>query len=166
VGHQFELLESVINVNNKQQVKLVEKACERLGSLKGKRVAMLGLAFKPNTDDVREAAAIMIAEQLVNQGAFVIAYDPVATENARRVLGDKVTYVKTVKAALQDADVAFIVTEWEEFKDLPLDTFENLMKAPIVFDGRNCYALEEVEKYNVEYHSIGRRSVVKNIVNI
>jgi UDPglucose 6-dehydrogenase len=166
VDHKFELLEAVINVNNKQQAKLVEKARERFGSLKGKKVAMLGLAFKPNTDDMREAASIVIAEQLVKGGSFVVAYDPIAIENAKRIIGDKITYADSVETALQDADITFIVTEWEEFKNLPLDTFEKLMKTPIIFDGRNCYALEEVEKYNIEYYSIGRPSIIKNTVNI
>ncbi|WP_199426061.1 UDP-glucose dehydrogenase family protein [Thermaerobacillus caldiproteolyticus] len=166
VDHKFELLEAVINVNNKQQAKLVEKARERFGSLKGKKIAMLGLAFKPNTDDMREAASIVIAEQLVKGGAFVIAYDPIAIENAKRIIGDKIAYADSVETALRDADIAFIVTEWETFKNLPLDTFEKLMKTPIVFDGRNCYALEEVEKYNIEYYSIGRRSIIKNTINI
>jgi UDPglucose 6-dehydrogenase len=160
------LLEAVINVNNKQQAKLVEKARERFGSLQGKKVALLGLAFKPNTDDMREAASIVIAKELVKEGALVVAYDPVAIENAKRVIGNEITYVHSAEDALQDADFAMIVTEWEEIKNLPLDMFEELMKTPVVFDGRNCYALEEVVKYDIEYHSIGRESILKNLVNI
>jgi UDPglucose 6-dehydrogenase len=166
VDHKFELLEAVINVNNKQQAKLVEKARERFGSLKGKKVAMLGLAFKPNTDDMREAASIVIAKELVKEGASVVAYDPIAIENAKRVIGNEIAYVYSVEDALQDADIAMIVTEWEEIKSLPLDMFEKLMKTPVVFDGRNCYALEEVAKHYIEYHSIGRESILRNLVNI
>jgi len=166
VDHKFELLEAVINVNNNQQIKLVEKARERFNSLKGKKIAMLGLAFKSNTDDMREAASIVIAEELVKEGAFVIAYDPIAIENAKRIIGNKITYADSVETALQDADIAFIVTEWEEFKNLPLDLFEKLMKTPIVFDGRNCYDLEEIKKYNIDYYSIGRPSIIESKVNI
>ncbi|GAJ38350.1 UDP-glucose dehydrogenase family protein [Saccharococcus caldoxylosilyticus] len=166
VDHQFELLEAVIHVNNRQQVKLVEKARKRFGSLQGKKVAMLGLAFKPNTDDIREAASIVIAEELVKEGASVVAYDPIATENAKRVIGDKIDYACSIEDALRDADIAMIVTEWEQIKTLPLDTFEKLMKTPIVFDGRNCYAIEEVVKHDIEYHSIGRASVLNHTVNV
>jgi UDPglucose 6-dehydrogenase len=159
VEHKFDLLEAVINVNNKQQAKLVDLALERFASLRGKKAAMLGLAFKPNTDDMREAASIVIAEQLVKEGATVVAYDPIAIENAKKFIGDKITYVETIELALREADVAFIVTEWEQIKNLPLDTFEKLMKEPIVFDGRNCYDLEEVKKHSIEYYSIGRPSI-------
>lgn len=160
------MLEAVINVNNKQQVKLVEKARNRFGSLQGKKVALLGLAFKPNTDDMREAASIVIAKELIKDGAFVVAYDPVAMENAKRVIGDEILYANSIEEALQDADIAMIVTEWDEIKNLSLDTFVRFMKTPVVFDGRNCYALEEVAKHNIEYHSIGRESILRNVVSI
>ncbi|AOL35916.1 UDP-glucose dehydrogenase family protein [Geobacillus thermoleovorans] len=166
VDHQFELLEAVIKVNNKQQLKLVEKARSRFGSLRGKRVALLGLAFKPNTDDMRQAASIVIARELLQDGASVAAYDPVATENAKRIIGDEVVYASSVEEALTDADLAMIVTEWEEIKQLPLDLYAKYMKTPIVFDGRNCYPLEEVKKHAIEYHSIGRQSVLTNVVSI
>jgi UDPglucose 6-dehydrogenase len=166
IEHKFDLLEAVINVNNKQQAKLVDKARERFNSLKDKKIAILGLAFKPNTDDMREAASIIIVDQLVKEGASVIAYDPIAMDNAKRIIGNKIDYADSVETAPQDTDIAFIVTEWEEFKKLPLSTFEKLMKTPIVFDGRNCYALEEVEKFDLEYYSVGRPSVIKNKVNI
>ncbi|EPR29616.1 UDP-glucose 6-dehydrogenase [Geobacillus sp. WSUCF1] len=166
VDHKFDLLESVINVNNKQQVKLVEKARNRFGSLQEKKVALLGLAFKPNTDDMREAASIVIAKELVKDGAFVVAYDPIAIENAKRVIGDEIMYANSIEEALHDADIAMIITEWDEIKNLSLDTFVRCMKTPVVFDGRNCYSLEEVAKYNIEYHSIGRESILRNVVSI
>lgn len=166
VDHQFELLEAVIKVNNKQQLKLVEKARSRFGSLRGKRVALLGLAFKPNTDDMRQAASIVIARELLQDGASVAAYDPVATENAKRIIGDEVVYASSVEEALTGADLAMIVTEWEEIKQLPLELYVKCMKTPIVFDGRNCYLLEEVKKHSIEYHSIGRESVLTNMVSI
>ncbi|WP_375709655.1 UDP-glucose dehydrogenase family protein [Geobacillus subterraneus] len=166
VDHQFELLEAVIKVNNKQQVKLVEKARNRFGSLRGKKVALLGLAFKPNTDDMREAASIVIVRELLKDGALVAAYDPVAVENAKRTIGDGVMYASSVEEALNDADLALIVTEWEEIKQIPIDLYVKWMKTPIIFDGRNCYPLEEVRKYAIEYHSIGRQSVMTEIVSI
>ncbi|UQD53441.1 UDP-glucose 6-dehydrogenase [Bacillus methanolicus] len=163
VEHKFDLLEAVINVNNKQQVRLVELALERFISLRGKKVAMLGLAFKPNTDDMREAASIVMAERLMKEGATVGAYDPIAIENAKKFIGDKITYVETIESALDQADAAFIVTEWDQIKNLPLDTFAKLMKEPVVFDGRNCYKLEEVKKHSIEYYSIGRPSIKEGV---
>ncbi|MDQ0857148.1 UDP-glucose/GDP-mannose dehydrogenase family protein [Bacillus sp. V2I10] len=163
--HQFDLLEAVINVNNKQQSILVEKALERFGSLEGKRVAMLGLAFKPNTDDMREAASIVIANELVENGAKIIAYDPIAAENAKKILPQEVIYVESVVDALDKAEIAFIVTEWAEIRDLSLNTYKRLMKKPVIIDGRNCYSLEEANKYEIDYISIGRPdSVGKEMV--
>jgi UDPglucose 6-dehydrogenase len=159
--HKFELLEAVINVNNKQQIKLVEKAIDRFGSLRNKKVAILGLAFKPNTDDMREAPSIVIIDRLLKEGASIVAYDPIAIENARNIIGDKILYVNSIEEALLNADIAFIVTEWEEIKNLPLDAFEKKMKQAVVFDGRNCYSLQEVNNYYIEYHSIGRPSVIR-----
>ncbi|MCL6584920.1 MAG: UDP-glucose/GDP-mannose dehydrogenase family protein [Anoxybacillus sp.] len=159
VDHKFDLLESVINVNNKQQSILIEKAKKRLGSLKGKKVAMLGLAFKPNTDDMREAASIVISNKLIEEGANVFAYDPIAMDNAKKVLPPEVKYVSNVKDALKGADAAFIITEWQEFKEIPLHTYGELMNEPIIFDGRNCYDLDVVKRHKIEYHSIGRPSV-------
>ncbi|MYL35988.1 nucleotide sugar dehydrogenase [Pontibacillus yanchengensis] len=154
VEHKFDLLESVIHVNNRQQVLLVKKAKERFGSLHGKRVAMLGLAFKPKTDDIREAASIVVANELIQEGAYVTAYDPIAMPNASKVLN--VEFANSTAEALQDADAALIITEWDEFKQLPLSTFSEQMRVPMVFDGRNCYTLEAIQESYLEYHSIGR----------
>ncbi|MFZ3590418.1 UDP-glucose dehydrogenase family protein [Bacillus sp. DJP31] len=156
VEHKFELLESVIKVNNRQQAMLVEKAREYFGTLKGKRVALLGLAFKPNTDDVREAASLVIARQLVQDGADVIAYDPIAIDNARVILGDVISYSSSLEESLKGADMAFIVTEWSSIKELPLSNYQQWMNTPIIFDGRNCYPLEKVEATSISYVSIGR----------
>jgi UDPglucose 6-dehydrogenase len=166
VKHHFELLEAVIKVNNRQQTLLVEKAKKYFGSLKGKKIALLGLAFKPNTDDVREAASLVIAKKLVEEGAEVVAYDPVATENAQKMLQSSIQYAQTVTEALRNADAAFIVTEWDEFKTLPLSTFKQYMRTPIVFDGRNCYAVEEAAKSGLTYISIGRPAVCDSIYQV
>lgn len=168
VNHQFDLLESVITINSRQQLSLVEKAKNLLeGGLKGKKIVLLGLAFKPNTDDMREAASVVIAQELVKLGADIIAFDPVAMENARKVLPTGIHYALNIEEALTGADAAFIITEWDVFKDLPLNTYVELMKTPVIFDGRNCYALNYVRHYQIEYHSFGRPSVlpIKEKVN-
>jgi UDPglucose 6-dehydrogenase len=158
VGYPFQILESVIDVNNKQQVILVDKAKQRFRSLQGKKCAILGLAFKPGTDDFREAPSIAISEKLIKEGAKVFAYDPVAMENAKKVMDPEVQLCNSIEAAIQGADVVFIVTEWKEFIDFPLNKFVDLMKKPIIYDGRNCLLIDEVKKYPIEYHSIGRFS--------
>lgn len=162
VNHTFDLLESVINVNNKQQQIPVDIAQMVVrGGLEGKKVAMLGLAFKPNTDDMRESASIVLAQKLTDLGANISAFDPIAIDNAKRLLPETVHYAASTEEALKDADVAIIVTEWDEFKDLPLTVFEQQMKQPIVIDGRNCYPLKFVETANIDYYSIGRPSVIR-----
>ncbi|MBU7594454.1 UDP-glucose dehydrogenase family protein [Metabacillus halosaccharovorans] len=160
VEYDFDLLKGVIRVNQKQQEMLINKLNDRFESLKDKKVAVLGLAFKPNTDDMREAASIVITQHLIEKGANVTAYDPVATENAKRILDSNVHYAANITEALKEADVALILTEWAEIKELDLQVFEEHMEHPIIFDGRNCYDPRIVEKYQVEYHSMGRPSVL------
>lgn len=159
IDHDFELLKAVIEVNNKQQRKLIEKAKERFGRLAGKRVALLGLSFKPNTDDMREAASLVVARELLAEQATVVAYDPIAMGKAAHVLPKEVIYASSVEEALQDADAAMILTEWDEFRQLDLSVYVNKMKTPIIFDGRNCYALHDVARYPIEYYSIGRKPI-------
>ncbi|QHE50933.1 UDP-glucose/GDP-mannose dehydrogenase family protein [Pontibacillus sp. HMF3514] len=160
VEHDFELLKAVIRVNNHQQISLVDKAKKRLGSLKGKKVAVLGLAYKPDTDDVREAASLVVVKRLLEESAFVTAFDPYATENAKQQLPKSVFYTHSIKNALDGADIAFILTEWDEIKRFSLSEYETLMKHAIVFDGRNCFPLEDVKDYNIEYYSIGRQTIL------
>ncbi|AIW87959.1 UDP-glucose 6-dehydrogenase ywqF [Bacillus mycoides] len=159
VDLDFTLLKAVVEVNNKQQHKLVKAAQSKLGSLQDKKVAVLGLAFKPNTDDMREAASVVIIKELLGEGAEVTAYDPVAIENAKKLLPGTVEFTKELQEALLDKDLVFIVTEWQEVKELDLSLFAKLMKNPIVFDGRNCFDLKEVSKYEIDYYSIGRSNV-------
>jgi UDPglucose 6-dehydrogenase len=160
VAHDFELLKSVIKVNNKQQALLVQKVITRLGKVQGKKIALLGLAFKPNTDDMRDAPSIIIAKQLDALEAEITAYDPIATEQAKRILPDSVEYKKDIESAITDADAVLILTDWKEIKEFPLTKYKELMKAPLIFDGRNCFELEEGKQAGVEYHSVGRKSVV------
>ena len=162
VKYDFDLLKGVIRVNQKQQEILISKLNERFESLKDKKVAVLGLAFKPNTDDMREAALIIITQHLIKKGANVTAYDPVATENAKRILDSKIHYATNLTEALKEADVALILTEWNEIKEIDLQVFEEHMKFPIIFDGRNCFDPRIIEKYQIEYHSMGRPSVKNN----
>lgn len=159
IDHDFELLKAVIEVNNKQQRKLIEKAKKRFGHLAGKKIALLGLSFKPNTDDMREAASLVVARELVAEQAIVVAYDPIAMNKAKSVLPKEVIYASRVEEALKDADAAMILTEWDEFRQLDLSVYVKQMKTPIIFDGRNCYALDDIKKYEIEYHSIGRKPI-------
>ncbi|MGP4079004.1 UDP-glucose dehydrogenase family protein [Pseudalkalibacillus sp. R45] len=159
VHHDFELLKSVIKVNNHQRALLVKKAKERFGDLKGKKVAVLGLAFKPNTDDMREAASLIIVKELVEAGAEVYAYDPIAEKNAKKLLPETLKYVKSPAEAIKDADFAMILTEWDDIKEISLSAYEELMRTPVIFDGRNTYSIQEVANTNIEYYSVGRPPV-------
>lgn len=167
VEHEFDLLKSVIQVNNKQQQLLVEKALARYdGSLEGKTVALLGLAFKPHTDDMRESASIVISTQLLEARARVQAYDPVATAQARQLLSPEVVLCDTLDEALTNADIALIVTDWPEFKQMDLDMVRSKLREPVIFDGRNCFSLDHAAAHHLEYHSIGRASVYPESVPI
>ncbi|WP_028401472.1 UDP-glucose dehydrogenase family protein [Ectobacillus panaciterrae] len=165
VHYDFQLLKAVIEVNNKQQASLVKKA-ERVINLRGKKVALLGLAFKPNTDDMREAPSLVIAKQLLDAGAHIIAYDPQAIHNARAVLPESIVYTEDLDEALTGADAAFLVTEWDSIKQYPLAKYVQLMKNPLLFDGRNCYSLDAVERYEMDYYSIGRAAVLRKKISV
>ncbi|WP_144466286.1 UDP-glucose dehydrogenase family protein [Bacillus nitratireducens] len=162
VEHDFHLLKSVIEVNNYQQGLLVKKIKNRLDNLDGLKVAMLGLAFKPNTDDMRGATSIVVANELIKEGANIEAYDPIAVENAKAILPSDVIYVHSLEECLKNADITVIVTEWCEFKSMNLHQFKELVKTPILFDGRNCFELSLVEETGIEYHSIGRPAINNN----
>ncbi|TYS17747.1 UDP-glucose/GDP-mannose dehydrogenase family protein [Rossellomorea vietnamensis] len=161
--YDFQLLKGVIEVNKKQQKMILDKLNARFGSLKGKRIAVLGLAFKPNTDDMREAASIPVTNYLIEKGAEVIAYDPVAMENAKKLLNSKVQFATNTDEALSGADVALILTEWSDFKDLTVEEIKTNIKNPIIFDGRNCFNIEVMKESDIEYHSMGRPTVNEQI---
>ena len=156
VQHDFTLLKAVTAVNKKQNVLLVEKAKSVLGSLKDKKVAILGLSFKPNTDDMRAAVSIPIIEKLLLEGVQITAYDPIAINQAKKVLSKEVIYANSSIEALENADFAFIVTEWKEFKELAPEEFLRVMKKAILFDGRNCFDPIQMKNMGIEYYSIGR----------
>ncbi|WP_100374140.1 UDP-glucose dehydrogenase family protein [Bacillus sp. FJAT-45037] len=160
VTHDFKLLKSVIEVNNTQRHRLVAMAKAHFGSLIGLRVAVLGLSFKPNTDDMREAASLVIIDELLESGAHVVAYDPVAQSQAKRILSPTVEYANSVTEAIDQADACLLVTEWDEIVDTPVDVYCKLMKNPVLFDGRNCYSLDEVKQSTLTYYSIGRNDII------
>ena len=162
VEYEFELLKGVVNVNKKQQGILIGKLNDCLPVLTGKKIAVLGLAFKPNTDDMRESASIRVTEELIKQGAQVIAYDPIAMENAKSILNPLVGYADSIEEAIADSEAALILTDWDEIKNIELSLFKT-MKKPLVIDGRNCFSLEAVESNGIEYHSIGRPVATKVI---
>ncbi len=153
--HDFKLLKAVIEVNQNQRARFIEKVKRVLGGLSGKRLGVLGLAFKNNTDDVRESAALEIIQQLMKEGASVIAYDPKAAANAKKALPELVT-ASTAVDALRDADAALILTEWPEFRDLPWAELKSIMRQPLIFDGKNLLDPSTVRALGFTYHSIGR----------
>ncbi|AOH55872.1 UDP-glucose 6-dehydrogenase [Peribacillus muralis] len=163
-GYEFELLKGVVHVNQNQQNLLLYKLNQRFDSIAGMKIAVLGLAFKPNTDDMREAPSIVVTKRLIEQGAELIAYDPAAIENAKKLLSSEIIYVNSVEDALKGSDLALILTEWSKIKEFPLENYKKLMKEAIVFDGRNCYELSNVKEHEIEYYSIGRPNVKKQKV--
>ena len=160
-GIAFSQLNETIAINEYQQLQLVKKAVERFPDLKGKRIALLGLSFKPNTDDMREAPSIKIAKSLTEQGAHVVAYDPIAMNNAKKILGHSIHYANSAIEAVKEADALFLITEWNEFRKLNLTQITKLMKQPIIFDGRNCFDMDKIETCEaVEYYPIGKKAVI------
>jgi UDPglucose 6-dehydrogenase len=159
--YDFRILDAVMSVNNKQRYVLAEKMLDFFGdNLQGKKIAVWGLAFKPNTDDVREAPAIYIMETLLAKGASITAFDPEAMENIARIFGDKVTLVNEQYEALQGADALAIITEWSVFRTPDFEKMANLMKEKVIFDGRNLYSLDTMKENKWYYNSIGRQVVL------
>lgn len=158
-GYELKTIKATIEVNENQKYKLFRQAKNKFGSLKGLKVAVLGLTFKPGTDDLREAPSIPNVRRLLDEGAEIIAYDPVGVENFKKIYTD-VKYVNTPEETLKDADMAFIFTEWNEIKSLDLTVYEELMYTPIIFDGRNCYKVKEAKERQIDYYSIGRKPVL------
>jgi len=155
-GYDFKILRAVEDVNDRQKERLVDKIEKFFPSLSGRTVSIWGLAFKPRTDDMREAPAIPIIERLLAGGAVVKAYDPAATPVARGIFGNKITYCDKSYDALSGADALAVVTEWNEFREPDFTKMRSLMKAPVVFDGRNIYSPEQMRALGFTYFSIGR----------
>lgn len=158
-GHELELLSAVESVNDKQKLVLADKVIARFGAdLSGKRFAMWGLAFKPGTDDMREAPSRVLIDRLVRAGAQVCAYDPVAMDEAARAMSGQagLSYAASASEALEGADALLIVTEWKEFRSPDFDTIKRSLRAPVVFDGRNLFEPSLLKELGIEYHAIGR----------
>lgn len=161
-GYELKTVKAAIEVNNNQKIILFRKAYKRLITFKGLKVAVLGLTFKPGTDDLREAASLSNIPLLLEQGADIYAYDPVGMKNFAQKFpegksgGGSIKYVKRADDALDDANVCFIFTEWNEIKALKPEDYKKLMRTPLVYDGRNIYKVDEMSKAGVEYYSIGR----------
>ncbi|HMO46195.1 MAG TPA: UDP-glucose/GDP-mannose dehydrogenase family protein [Rubrivivax sp.] len=158
-GRGLQVLRAVESANDAQKRVLIEKITRRFGDdLSGRRFALWGLAFKPNTDDMREAPSRVIIDELLARGAAVCAYDPVAMTEAKRVLGERprLAFADSAAAALQDADALVIVTEWKEFRSPDFERIRTSLRQPVIFDGRNMFAPAMVEANGIEYHAIGR----------
>jgi len=155
-GYEFKTLKAVEAVNQRQKSRLVDKMQAHFGSLKGRTIALWGLAFKPRTDDMREAPAITIIEKLVAAGAKVQAFDPEAMKVAKGIFGSRITLADGSYEALKGADALAIVTEWSEFREPDFVKMRKLLKAPVIFDGRNIYSPATMKEQGFTYFSIGR----------
>jgi UDPglucose 6-dehydrogenase len=155
-GYDFQILHAVERVNHAQKERLVAKMLSYFGNLQGKTIAVWGLAFKPRTDDMREAPAIVIIEALLAHGAQVRGYDPEATETARCIFGDRITFCDKSYDALAGADALAVVTEWNTFREPDFRRMKEQLRAPVVFDGRNIYSPEQMRALGFTYFSIGR----------
>ena len=159
-NYEFKILDSVMEVNDNQRKILVEKMRKYYGGkLKGKKIAIWGLAFKPETDDIREAPALYIIDELLKDGASISAFDPEAMNNVKKIYEDKIIFTENPYEALRDADALLIVTEWSLFRTPDFDKISSLMKAKVIFDGRNLYDLQKMIDCGFYYNSIGRKTI-------
>jgi len=163
VKHPTTLLKAVHDVNQQQRrefFKKIEKHFASKGGLKGKTIAFWGIAFKPETDDIREAPALTLMENVVEAGGNVVAYDPVAMDNCRKDMGDSVNLVEHMEDAIRGADALVISTDWDAFKSPDFETVKELMREPVIFDGRNLYRREAMKMTGFTYYSVGRPPVI------
>lgn len=157
VGYNFQVLNAVIDVNREQKRALIPKIKSYFGdNLKGKRIGVWGLAFKPETDDIREASSLVVIEELLALGAEVTAFDPEAMSNVKRKLGDRISFAPRMYGALEDADALVICTEWGVFRNPNFTLMKELLNEPVIFDGRNLYEVDEMHSEGFHYESIGR----------
>ncbi len=156
---ELKTIKAAIEVNDRQKLLLVKKARKYYDSLEGKKIAVLGLTFKPETDDLREAPSLVNIPILLDDGAQVYAWDPVGESNYRKLYPEGITYCQRIEQALEGADLCLIFTEWADVKALEAETFRRLMKTPIVLDGRNCFSLDRFQSSGVTYDSVGRPTV-------
>lgn len=163
VNYDFKILNAVMGINHYQKQKMIQPLMDRFdGDISGKTIAIWGLAFKPYTDDIREAPALENIKVLLEKGAKVKAYDPEAMENVQGIFGDKISYANDEYDALEDADALMIMTEWPIFRTPEFDKLDSLMTNKLIFDGRNLYDLQQMEELGFEYYSVGRKTVKKS----
>lgn len=163
INYNFQILEAVMKVNEKQKFHLIEKIKLHFNNdLKGKKIALWGLAFKPNTDDIREAPALTLIKELLNEGVSISAFDPEAMPNVKKEIGDKIEYAENQYEPLENADALVIATEWSEFRTPDFNKIKSLLKGNIIFDGRNLFDLTQMEECGFDYISIGRRIITNN----
>jgi UDPglucose 6-dehydrogenase len=161
-GYELRTVKAAIDVNKDQKTILYRKASKRLITFSGLKVAVLGLTFKPGTDDLREAPSLDNVPLLLEQGADIYAYDPVGMNNFKKKYPEgqhkngSITYVDNIEEALNNANVCFVFTEWDEIKAVKPEVYKKLMRTPLVYDGRNIYNTQDMEAAGVEYYSIGR----------
>lgn len=155
-GYNMQIIEAVERVNEQQKSIVFEKLKKVLSPLKGKRIAVWGLAFKPETDDMREAPALVIIEKLLSEGVGIVVYDPVAMDEAKRRLGERVAYAKDMYDAVVDADAIAMMTEWKQFRVPSWNVIRKTMRGNLIVDGRNIYDATELEEEGFEYHCIGK----------
>ncbi len=159
-AYNFKILDAVMEVNEKQKMHLIPKIKKHFNNdLQGKKIAVWGLAFKPNTDDIREAPALSIIEALLAEGVTITAYDPEAMTNVKAILGNKISFAERQYDALAGADALIIATEWSEFRTPDFDNIIRLLKNKVIFDGRNLFDLAKMEEMGFHYESVGRRAV-------
>lgn len=155
-GYELKTIKAAIEVNQAQKISLYKKACKRLITFSGLKVAILGVTFKPGTDDLRESPSLENVPLLLEQGADIQLYDPVGMDNFKELYPEGVTYANSAREALQGAQACFILTEWQEFKEIKPEEFKQLMRTALVYDGKNLFDLKEMKNAHVEYYSIGR----------
>jgi len=161
IKYDFRILHAVMEVNEKQKVNLIPRIKKYFNNnVTGKKIALWGLAFKPNTDDIREAPALYLIEELLKAGASIAAFDPEAMKNVREVVGDKISFTENQYDALINCDALIIATEWSEFRTPDFDKMTERMKSKVIFDGRNVFDLSQMKNLGFYYESIGRKTIV------
>lgn len=161
VKYDFKILDAVMNVNTRQKTRLISNMKNHFGSLKGRTIAIWGLSFKPETDDIREASALDNIKLLLEEGAIVHVHDPEAIDNTKAIFGDKIQYFDNQYDVLEKADALLIATEWAEYRSPDFDRMRKLLNNAVIFDGRNLYSLDNITELGFTYHSIGRKIINK-----
>ena len=159
VGYPFKMIEAVIETNQKQRAHIVQKLLDVFGDLNGMTISVLGLAFKPNTNDMRSAPSLDVIPMLRSLGAKVKAFDPIAVPEAEKLLGDQAVYSEDLYETIQDTDACVILTEWPEVQNMDIAKLKAALKNPVLIDGRNIFEIEQMRNEGMIYHSIGRPEV-------